>query len=89
MSTLSLLQRSAQAGNSFVISHEPTFWSANDGALELRGDPLLKAKMDFIEKNKMVVMRFHDHWHARRPDGFSPDGTGGWGGTSSPRTGSM
>jgi putative NIF3 family GTP cyclohydrolase 1 type 2 len=70
MSTLSLLQRSAQAGNSFVISHEPTFWSANDGALELRGDPLLKAKMDFIEKNKMVVMRFHDHWHARRPDGI-------------------
>jgi len=70
MSTLSLLQRSAEAGNSFVISHEPTFWSANDGTLELRGDPLLKAKMDFIEKNKMVVMRFHDHWHARRPDGI-------------------
>ena len=35
MSTLSLLQRSAAAGNSFVISHEPTFWSADDVAMDL------------------------------------------------------
>src|SRR5512143_2162393 len=30
MSTLDLLQRSAAAGNNFVITHEPTFWSASD-----------------------------------------------------------
>jgi putative NIF3 family GTP cyclohydrolase 1 type 2 len=70
MSTLSLLQRSAQAGNSFVISHEPTFWSADDGAADFRDDPLFERKMAFIEKNRMVVWRFHDHWHARRPDGI-------------------
>ncbi len=70
MSTLSLLQRSAAAGNSFVITHEPTFWSADDVAADLRDDPVFEHKMAFIEKNRMVVWRFHDHWHARRPDGI-------------------
>jgi putative NIF3 family GTP cyclohydrolase 1 type 2 len=70
MSTLNLLKRSLAAGNSFVISHEPTFWSADDVAADLRDDPLLAEKMKFIEKNRMVVWRFHDHWHARRPDGI-------------------
>ncbi len=70
MSTLRLLQRSAAAGNSFVISHEPTFWSADDVAGDLRDDPLFEHKMAFIDKNRMVVWRFHDHWHARRPDGI-------------------
>jgi hypothetical protein len=25
---------------------------------------------EFIEKHGMVVWRFHDHWHARKPDGI-------------------
>lgn len=70
MSTLDLLKRSAAAGNNFVITHEPTFWSANDEVSPLRDDPLYKEKVAFIEKNKMVVWRFHDHWHAHRPDGI-------------------
>jgi len=70
MSTLDVLQRSAAAGNNFVITHEPTFWSATDIVSELRDDPLYMHKLDFIQKNGMVVWRFHDHWHARRPDGI-------------------
>ncbi len=70
MSTYSLLQRSAAAGNSFVISHEPTFWSADDVALDLRDDALFEQKLNFIDQQRMVVWRFHDHWHARRPDGI-------------------
>src|SRR4051812_43062463 len=70
MSTLDVLQRSAAARNNFVISHEPTFWSATDVVSDLRDDPLYRQKVDFIQKNKMVVWRFHDHWHAHRPDGI-------------------
>jgi putative NIF3 family GTP cyclohydrolase 1 type 2 len=70
MSTLDLLERSAAVGNNFVITHEPTFWSANDEVSDLRDDPLYKFKVNFIRKNKMVVWRFHDHWHAHRPDGI-------------------
>jgi len=70
-STYRLLQQSAAAGNSFVITHEPTFWSADDVATGLRDDALFEQKMEFIDQNRMVVWRFHDHWHARRPDGIS------------------
>jgi putative NIF3 family GTP cyclohydrolase 1 type 2 len=70
MSTLELLERSATAGNNFVITHEPTFWSAADVISDLRDDPLYKYKVDFIERSKIVVWRFHDHWHMRRPDGI-------------------
>lgn len=70
MSTLNVLERSAAAGHNFVITHEPTFWSADDVVRDLRDDPLYKQKVTFVEKNRMVVWRFHDHWHARRPDGI-------------------
>lgn len=70
MSTLDLLQRSVAAGNNFVITHEPTFWSAADVVSDVRDDPLYEYKVNFIEKNKLVVWRFHDHWHAHRPDGI-------------------
>jgi len=70
MSTLDLLQRSIAARNNFVITHEPTFWSAADVVSDVRDDPLYNHKVNFLEKNKMVVWRFHDHWHAHRPDGI-------------------
>ena len=70
MSTLDLLERSMRAGNNFVISHEPTFWSSSDVVSTLRDDPLYQQKVAFCERNRMVVMRYHDAWHAHRPDGI-------------------
>ena len=68
MSTLAILQRAAKAGKNLVITHEPTFWSDGDGTKEIEEDAVYRFKADFIRKNKMVVWRFHDHWHARKPD---------------------
>ena len=31
---------------------------------------MFAAKQAFIEKHHLVVWRFHDHWHARQPDGI-------------------
>lgn len=70
MSTLDLLQRSHAAGNNFVISHEPTFWSSSDVVANLRDDSLYQEKVAFCERNHMVIMRYHDAWHAHRPDGI-------------------
>jgi putative NIF3 family GTP cyclohydrolase 1 type 2 len=70
MSTLDLLQRSHAAVANFVISHEPTFWSSSDVVADLRDDPLYKEKVEFCDRNHMVVMRYHDAWHAHRPDGI-------------------
>jgi putative NIF3 family GTP cyclohydrolase 1 type 2 len=55
----------------FVITHEPTFYNHEDKTSDLAGDPTWQAKDAFIRKNDMAVFRFHDHWHARRPDGIA------------------
>ncbi len=68
MATLDVLKRSAAAGKNLVISHEPTFYNHEDETAKLSDDPVYRYKQEFIEKNHMVVWRFHDHWHARKPD---------------------
>jgi len=68
MATLSILQRAAKAGKNLVITHEPTFWSDGDAIRDLANDAVYQFKADFIQKNNMVIWRFHDHWHARQPD---------------------
>ena len=72
MSNLDVLQRASIAGLNMVVTHEPTFWSDNDATDKLlaANDPLYRLKREFAEKNGMVVWRFHDHWHARKPDGI-------------------
>lgn len=70
MATFDVLQRAAAAKRNLVITHEPTFYSHEDKTDELTNDPVFQAKHAFIEKNNLVVFRFHDHIHARKPDGI-------------------
>jgi len=73
MATLDVLQRAAAAGDNLVITHEPTFFDhldISDQLPEKDNDPVLLEKRQFIEKHGLVVWRFHDHWHARTPDGI-------------------
>lgn len=73
MATLDVLKRAAAAGNNLIITHEPTFFNHLDKPDELAEgdkDPVLAEKRAFIEKHGLVVWRFHDHWHARNPDGI-------------------
>lgn len=69
MATLEVLQRAAAGRMNLVITHEPTFYTHTDSTAGLSADPTLQAKQRFIEKHNIAVFRFHDHWHARRPDG--------------------
>jgi putative NIF3 family GTP cyclohydrolase 1 type 2 len=68
MSTLDEIQRAHAAGANLVITHEPTFWSDSDSTKDITEDPVYKFKSDYCLKNDVVVWRFHDHWHARKPD---------------------
>ena len=70
MSTFDVLKRAAASGKNLIITHEPTFWNHEDKTEEFSADPVFQAKEEFIQKNKIVVLRFHDHWHMRRPDGI-------------------
>jgi putative NIF3 family GTP cyclohydrolase 1 type 2 len=71
MATLDVVQRAAAAGKNMVITHEPTFYSHEDKTDALKDDPTYRFKQDFLDKNNMVVFRFHDHWHAHKPDGIA------------------
>jgi putative NIF3 family GTP cyclohydrolase 1 type 2 len=72
MATLDVLERAAASGDNFVITHEPTFYSHLDstGQLEKQNDAVLAAKQKFIRDHHLVIWRFHDHWHMRKPDGI-------------------
>lgn len=73
MATLDVLQRAAASGNNLIITHEPTFYNhldKPDDLAEGESDPVLAEKRAFIEKHGLIVWRFHDQWHARRPDGI-------------------
>jgi putative NIF3 family GTP cyclohydrolase 1 type 2 len=71
MATLDVLQRAAAKGDNLVITHEPTFYNHLDRPEGMEeSDAVWKEKREFIEKNGMVVWRFHDHWHLRKPDGI-------------------
>jgi putative NIF3 family GTP cyclohydrolase 1 type 2 len=68
MSTLAVLKKAKAMGCNFVITHEPTFYTHTDDLKTHEKDPVQIAKLKFINDNKMVVWRFHDHQH-RMPSG--------------------
>jgi putative NIF3 family GTP cyclohydrolase 1 type 2 len=70
--TFKVLQAAAASGKNLIICHEPVFYDHFDRAADLTkvGDAVLAQKKAFLEKNGLIVWRFHDHWHARRPDGI-------------------
>ncbi len=71
MATMDVLERASAQGLNFVITHEPTFYAHTDTPDGLpENDPVWAEKRAFIEKHGMVVWRFHDHWHMRKPDGI-------------------
>jgi putative NIF3 family GTP cyclohydrolase 1 type 2 len=71
MATLEVLQRAAAAGRNMVITHEPTFFSHQDTIEPFLQDATYQFKAAFVTQHDMVVFRFHDHWHAMKPDGVA------------------
>lgn len=68
MSTYAVLQKAAASKKNLVITHEPTFYTGNDNVADLTDNPLYQRKLAFIKEHNLVVWRFHDHWHQRRPE---------------------
>lgn len=64
------LEKAVAEGCNFIITHEPIFYSHLDGTENLQNDPVFRQKMEYIEKNELVVFRFHDHIHMTKPDGI-------------------
>jgi putative NIF3 family GTP cyclohydrolase 1 type 2 len=72
MATFDVLRRAAAERANLIITHEPTFYSHEDEtqSFEAANDPVWREKEAFVTEHHLVVWRFHDHWHTRRPDGI-------------------
>lgn len=71
MATLDVVERSAAAGKNMIVTHETPFYLHQDHTEDIKDDPTLQYKLDFIRKHNMAIFHFHDHWHARKPDGIA------------------
>lgn len=71
MATLDVVQRASSAGLNLVITHEPTFYTHEDTTEPLKTDATYQFKDAFIRDHDMAIFRFHDHWHAMKPDGVA------------------
>jgi putative NIF3 family GTP cyclohydrolase 1 type 2 len=71
LASYDVIQRAAELGANFIITHEPTFYNHLDETDWLKNDPVYQTKRALLEDNGIVVWRFHDHWHMHRPDGIT------------------
>jgi len=70
MATVEVLKKAAASGCNLVITHEPSYYNHLDTKERLENDPVYAAKQAIIEENKLIIFRFHDHWHRTTPDGI-------------------
>jgi putative NIF3 family GTP cyclohydrolase 1 type 2 len=70
MDTYPVLEQAFASGQNLIITHEPTFYNHRDDQSPLAADPVLQQKLAYIREHHLVVWRFHDTWHMRKPDGI-------------------
>ena len=69
LATHAVIERTIELGANLIVTHEPTFYGHLDETDWLDQDTVYRAKRSLLDERGIVVWRFHDHWHARHPDG--------------------
>jgi putative NIF3 family GTP cyclohydrolase 1 type 2 len=69
--TMEVLRKAVAAHDNLIITHEPTFYNHQDADTMFKNDPVYAEKMAYIREHGLVIFRWHDGWHARRPDGIA------------------
>ena len=70
-STIKVIEEAAKLNANFIIAHEPTFYNHTDDINWVANNEIVKKKQDLLQQHNIAVWRFHDYWHACRPDGIS------------------
>jgi len=68
--TVDIIKQAAKLKANFIIAHEPTFYNHTDDTNWVAGNKVVKAKQDLLKQHHIAVWRFHDYWHAHKPDGI-------------------
>ena len=70
MANADVIREAVRLRANMIITHEPTFFTGMDRTDWLGDDPVYLAKKKLLEDNGMVVWRYHDHMHMKKPDGI-------------------
>lgn len=68
--TVTVIEQAAKLKANFIIAHEPTFYNHEDNINFVPENSLVKKKQALLAKYGITVWRFHDQWHASKPDGI-------------------
>lgn len=68
--TIEVIEQTAKVGANFIIAHETPFYNNQDETEWLQEDDAYRYKIGLLNKHKIAIWRFHDHWHAHKPDGI-------------------
>lgn len=66
---MNILKQAVAEHCNLIITHEPTFYDANDKTQGfMKDDKVLKEKIDYIQEHKLIIFRLHDNSHRNNPD---------------------
>lgn len=71
LATHRTIDYAAQHGVNLIITHEPTYYNHLDETDWLEKNSVYQKKRKTLEDHGIVVWRFHDYWHAYKPDGIA------------------
>lgn len=69
--TMDVIAQAKKIGANFIIAHEPTYYNHTDGLDWVVNNSVLDAKRKELEKDGIVVWRFHDYCHQIKPEPMS------------------
>ncbi len=71
LATQRIIDYAVRQNINLIITHEPTYYNHLDETVWLESDPVYQKKRKTLEDHGIVVWRFHDYWHAYKPDGVT------------------
>src|ERR1041384_2804630 len=69
--TMDIIAQAKKLGANFIIAHEPTFYNHTDAKDWVKKNDVVTEKLSVLEKDGIVVWRFHDYCHQIKPEPMS------------------
>jgi putative NIF3 family GTP cyclohydrolase 1 type 2 len=69
--TMDVIAQAKKLGANFIIAHEPTFYNHTDDKSWVKKNDVLTDKLATLDKDGIVVWRFHDYCHQIKPEPMS------------------
>jgi putative NIF3 family GTP cyclohydrolase 1 type 2 len=66
--TMDVLRKAVAAHDNLILTHEPSFYNHLDADTLFKNDPVYQEKQAYIREHGLVLFRWHDGAHARKPD---------------------